>query len=92
MAGHGRGDCFQQRGRSFLVYNEVELMHTIQVTDYTKLWSAICQWEPMTAFPKDSQVRFLDSLGYKSAEWLDGATFRFSLNDADYTWFLLKWT
>jgi len=33
---------------------------------------------------------FLHSIGYKSAKWVPG-TYQYSLSDADYTWFILRW-
>ena len=67
-------------------------MKKIRFTDYPEL-NELAHDTDDKRIPVISSIRrlmFLRNLGYKSAEWVPG-TYQYSLSDADYTWFILRW-
>lgn len=67
-------------------------MKKIRFTDYPEL-NELARDTDDKRIPVISSIRrlmFLRNLGYKSAEWVPG-TYQYSLSDADYTWFILRW-
>ena len=67
-------------------------MKKIRFTDYPEL-EELARENDAISIPIRSSMRrviFLRNLGYKSAEWVPG-TYQYSLSDADYTWFILRW-
>ena len=68
-------------------------MKKIRFTDYPELEELAREYGWSVSIPIRSSMQrviFLRNLGYKSAEWVPG-TYQYSLSDADYTWFILRW-
>lgn len=67
-------------------------MKTIRLIDYPELNSLAWDFAAKNKIGKvQSNVSFLRSIGYKSAEWVPG-TFQYLLSDEEYTWFVLRWS